>query len=110
MAALIDKTTGLLYQVKRPSPETRLYSVDFKKLLTGIASVTSVEAQARGLVSEVEALSISNISSTGSVVFFRASGGTDKEDYEIKLVVVDTNGNTISDDVMLKVRIAGTIA
>ena len=110
MAALIDTTTGLLYQIKRPDPETRKYSVDFKKLLTAVSSVVSVTPQPRGLVPEVSALTIADISYTGSVVFFRASGGTADEDYEIKLVVTDSNSNTIVDDIMIKVRIAGVIA
>lgn len=109
MATLIDRLTGLLYQVKRPGSETRKYSVNFSKLLASIGSVTSVIPQARGLVTETTALTISEITSTGTMLYFRASGGTDNEDYEVQMTVVDASGNTIVEDIMLKVRKAGLV-
>lgn len=102
MATNIDKTSGLPYQIKRPAPETRVYSVNFKNLLLTIASVTSV-------VPSDSSLTISNIAFTGTVVSFQAANGTDGKDYEITITVVDGLGNIISDDVMLKVRKAGLV-
>lgn len=110
MAALTDKTTGLLYLIKRPSPETRKYSVECKKLVATISAIISIAVQPRGLVTEITALTTSEHSSTGTILYFRASGGTEGEDYELKLTFTDGSGNTIVDDIMLKVRIAGVIA
>ena len=107
----IDKTSGLFYQIKRPAPEVRKYSVSFSKLLgaVNIASLTSVVATKQGLVGETSPLVISNQSFLSQTVYFSASGGTDGENYEITITIVDLNGDTIVDDVLLKVRKAGIV-
>lgn len=105
----IEKTTGLLYQIKRPSPEYRKYSADFRKLASVISSVVSITPNKRGLVTEVLNLTVANITFVGTIVYFDLANGTDCEDYEVTIVITDTTGNTISEDILIKVRKAGLI-
>lgn len=109
MATNIDPTTGLVYQVKRPI-EDKKYTINFDKILPSgvtVASVQSIAASPVGLAVEVEPLVVSVVSVSGTKIIFSASGGTDEEDYEVKVVGTDSTGDTVSDDVMMKVRKAG---
>ena len=102
--ACIDPATALLYQIKRPG-ETRNYSIDFVKLIAdggSIASLTSITALPAGLT-------ISNTAFSGTQASADISGGTDGVDYEVTAIVVDSQGNILEDDVMIKVRKAGLL-
>lgn len=110
MAALIDKVTDLPYLVKRPAPESRLYRISFVKFLVDIVGTPLIEIQPSGLVPETDILIVQGaITSADTDVIFRLENGTDKEDYELKFKVTDSSGNTISEDMMIKVRISGKI-
>ena len=104
----VDIVTGLLFTIKRPSPEIITVSVDFKRHLTTIASVTSITPQPRGKVTQETALTVTNSSFTGSIITFDINGGTDKEDYEIQITVVDSAGKPKVEDILIKCRIPGT--
>ena len=111
MTKNIDKDSGLLYQVKRPS-ENKTYSVDFKDVIPSgqtIASIGSVTASAIGLVTETAALVVGAMSSTNTTVNVKLSAGTDGENYEVSIEVTDTNGDIHADDIMIKVRKAGNV-
>lgn len=103
---MIDIATGLLYNVKRPSPEKRNYSVDFKKQLGSITSIISIEVIP--ITAGATSLTTSGHSVSGpTIVSFDAEGGLDKEKYEIRISVADALGNIITDSVMLKIRETG---
>lgn len=111
MAKNIDKTSGLLYQVKRPA-ENKTYSIDFKDVIPDgqvIASVDSVAAAAVGNVTETVAFSVGSNTFAGTKVNVKLSGGTDGEDYEVSVTVTDDVGDIHADDVMIKVRKAGSV-
>lgn len=109
----LDKTTGLPFLVKRPSPEVREYSIDFKNLIppnNTIVTVPSVVIRPLGIVSEVTPLTyvLSGYATTTQVKLI-LSGGTDQENYEILIAIVDSQNNTIEDSVLIKVRKANKI-
>lgn len=107
----IEKTTGLLYSIKRPAPEIRLYSVDFKKLTNNsvISAITSITIAKRNLVTEITPLTVSNQIISNTIVLFNLAGGTDGEDYEITITVEISPTNIVSEDILIKVRKAGLI-
>lgn len=105
----IDVTTGLVYEVMRPY-ENKSYTVHFDKILPDgvtLASVISVAIAASGNVAEITPLSSAAEAASGTKVSMKLSGGTDGEDYEITVKCTDSNGDTVGDDVMIKVRKAG---
>ena len=111
MAKKIDKTSGLLFEVKRPT-ENKTYSINFKNIIPSgqtISSVDSVVATATGLVTETLALAVGTTSFTSTTVNAKLSAGTDGENYEVAVTVTDTNGDIHADDVMIKVRKAGSV-
>ena len=111
MPSNIDANTGLIYQVKRPE-ESRKYGVDFSRVLpvgSSLATIETVSAAAIGLVDEVTPLDVAALNVSGSVANINVSNGTDDEDYEITIKCTDSGGDIVSDDVMIKVRKAGSL-
>lgn len=85
---------------------------NFRKIIAEgktVASVTDITAQPVGLVDEAEALTVVSTVVSGLLVGFKASGGSDREDYEVTITVTDSGGDLVSDDVMIKVRKAGLV-
>lgn len=113
MAILAKKEDGteLRFTVFRP-PEKKLISIDFAKQLPSGGVITSIVTTAvtpRANVTEVAALTFTNITFTGTVISGWIEGGTDEEDYEITLTLLDNSGQRHSDDIVIKVRKAGLI-
>lgn len=106
---VIDEATSLYYLIKRPNPEVRTYSVDFKKITASVNSAISVTAKASDLVTEVDPLVISDISISGTLLVFKVADGTDGEDYEVTCIIDDLAGNIISEDILIKVRKSGLL-
>lgn len=93
---MIDKNTGLLYVVKRPTPEKRKYSLDFSRLLSAIQSVVSVTASPSDLIVGVPSF-------TNTIVLVDLSEGTDGVNYFLDTTVLDIAGNKITERIMVKV-------
>lgn len=111
MASNFDSLSGLIYEVKRPVEE-RTFLVDFSRVIAAgktIESVDDVASSTVGLVEGSQAMTVVAGSITGLKVAFKASGGTDEEDYEVTILLTDSDGDVVSDDVMVKVRKAGKV-
>ncbi len=109
MTTKIDTNTGLVYEVKRPV-EDKTYTVNFARVLPAgvtLASVDSVVITPLGLVTETSPLQSQSNSVSGTKVSANLAAGTDDEDYEIEITATDSNGDIVSDDVLIKVRKAG---
>ena len=106
MAKEIDPITGLEALVKQPS-ESRLYTFDFTALLSTntISSVTSIVQINQNLVSGSSALTLgSPTTDNTSLVQIRVEDGTDLEDYKLTAIIVDSGGNTLEGEGLLRVR------
>lgn len=111
MVTRIDADSNLVYAVKRPT-EDKTYTIDFKNVLPSdvtLASVSTPGVVASGLATETAPLAVSDQAVSGSKVSIKIADGTDEENYEVTLTCVDSNGDTVSDDVMIKVRKAGAV-
>jgi len=111
MVTRVDTDSQLVYAVKRPA-EDKTYTIDFKNVLPSgvtLASVSAPVVTAAGLVTEDDALTADDEAVSGTKVSVKIGGGTDDENYEVTLTCVDSNGDTVSDDVMIKVRKAGLV-
>lgn len=109
MATALDSVSGLVYAVKRPI-ESRVYTVDLIKILPADVTITSVDSisiTAAGNVDDTDTLTYANTAILNTKVSMTLSAGTDGEDYEVTLTCIASNGDLISDDVMIKVRKAG---
>lgn len=106
MSVLIDPKTGLEYYIKQPG-ENRLYTMDFAPLLGDkvIQSVQNLVITNQGYI-EGSADLLNGATSHDGVryVQVRLDGGTDREDYKITITILDTGGNTLEGDGVLKVR------
>lgn len=103
--------SSLPFSVKRPG-ESRKYGVDFKNLLdagAALVSNVSVVSTPRGVVAGSSNLVVGAATIAGSIVEFRLSAGTAGEDYDLTAKATDSNGNTVEDDVLIKVRKAGKV-
>lgn len=110
MTQLIDEATGLVYVVKRPSPEQRDYTVDFSNLLlfATIASIVSITISVYSGTPNTTPLVSSAGTISNSVIFITLSGGTDGLVYEIKTIIIDTAGNELVDSFLVKCKKYGT--
>lgn len=106
--AFIDDLTNLPYQVKRPAPEVRDYSVDFKLLIPTTGTITSVTS-VTVVTTSTNSLIVSNITFSGTLARFTLSNGDDGVNYRINIAVSDSFGNTLEDSILIKVRDAGNI-
>jgi hypothetical protein len=105
-----DEEAGLFYIIKRPEPEERVISVDFKNIISSISAVISVTAEPSGLVEfDMNPLEISDIEFIETNLIFKITAGTLDENYEVTCVVEDNIGNVISEDILIKVRKSGLI-
>jgi len=93
---MIDKNTGLLYLVKRPTPEKRKYSLDFSRLVSAIQSVDSVVASPSDLTVGVPSF-------IGTVVSFDLSNGTDSVNYFLTTTITDITLNTITERILIRI-------
>lgn len=106
MAKEIDAITGLEAFVKQPS-ESRLYTFDFTALLGNgtIASVTSVVQENQSLVSGSSDLTLGSPTTNNlKLVQIRILAGTNYEDYKITALIVDSGGNILEGEGLIRVR------
>lgn len=98
---------GSIVNLEKQPSESRLFDVDYSgDLLTGdtIATIVSSTITSKNHVagSVLASLDSSNIG-TG-VVQLRISGGTDKEQYLVTVIITTTLGDTLEGDGLLNVR------
>lgn len=109
MATTLDPASGLVYAIKRPV-EARVYTVDLIKILPAgvtISAVDSISIAAAGNVEDTDTLTYAGTAILNTKVSMTLSAGSDGEDYEVTLTCMASNGDLVSDDVMIKVRKAG---
>lgn len=91
---------------KRPG-ESRAYSMEFAALLGTGVTLTSFSGAAQsnaGNISGASDLTIGSGTVSGTEAQATISGGTDGEDYTVTFTVVDSAGNTLVDNGLLRVR------
>lgn len=96
-----------LKKLRKQPAESRLYDFDFTlKLVNGatVVSVTSIIATKLDKVAGSTNVTVNQIASSTSRAQCRISDGTDKEDYKLTALVVDSAGNTLELDGILQVR------
>jgi hypothetical protein len=99
---MIDKKTGLIYVVKRPSPEKRYYGFDFSRLLTTIESIHSIVISPSVNAKDLNYL---DVQFNGSVVDLYLVEGINGVTYTVDISVQDTDGNVIEERALVKVDI-----
>ncbi len=97
---MIDKDTGMLYVVKRPSPESRTYGLDFKRLLSAIHRVDSVVITPS---TGIDDLTVSDISFKDTVVMIVLSGGSEGVSYKVATSVTDLYLNTLTETFLTRI-------
>lgn len=101
-----DPTTGL-HILDKTVDESILFDCNLSRRMRAadtIASVTSVEADNRGLVSGSDDVSVGEGTSSGTTAQVRVSGGTADEEYIITFTVLTAGGDTVTGSGLLQVR------
>lgn len=98
---MIDKQTGLMYVVKRPSPERRYYGFDFSRLLTGIKSIHSITITPSININD---LIYTDAIISGTVVDIYLEKGILGTVYSIYIVVEDYGRNVIEERALIKLE------
>lgn len=101
----LDPRTGLPL-LQKTVYQNRVYAFEFGPFLGSntISSINSVTATARGLVTEVAAMTVGATAIDGTLGTVRLSVGTDGEDYLVQMKITDSGGNNIDLYGIMQVR------
>lgn len=106
MADRYDDTTGL-HILDKTVAESILFDCNLSKRMRTadtIASVSSVVATKRSLVTGSSELTVETTASSGTTAQVRLSGGTAGEEYIIVFTVLTTAGDTVTGSGLLQVQ------
>lgn len=106
MSRVLDDKTGLEV-LRKTAAESRIFYIDMSARIPSGASISgtpTVTATSQGLISGSSAVTVGTVTTSGDVLKFTLSGGTDLENYVIKATVVLTPTETLVERGMLQVR------
>jgi hypothetical protein len=107
MGQSFDERTGRTALTKRAG-ETRNLGFDLRNVLAEGDSLDgatkTVTCTNQALLTTSANVTFSTTTLSGTVISFNAAGGTDNEDYEFKITASTTDGETIVEYGVLKVR------
>ena len=95
----------MTYALTKQPWEEKIYNLPFLVSEGGsLAAVDSITVTARERVVEVDPLVTSDAIVAGDILQFTVAGGTDGEEYLIRARVVDNNGDSLEEDVEIRVQ------